>query len=174
MFDLGETFGGMDAALKRVRCPVMVMGVQTDILFPIEQQREMANLLKESGELLWAIGPDRLSPLYLLRCLSHEVLLEQTVVQPQHKLWSDCLTLPYRCHPLPDINHVRTKVKPPGICSPPQTDVPPHRCAIPTDVPMPPPHPQKCHCSKYTTLCISSPCWFHTQLWVKQGSTQYY
>ncbi len=50
MFDLGETFGGMDVALKRITCPVMVMGVQTDILFPIEQQREMSRLLKEAGE----------------------------------------------------------------------------------------------------------------------------
>ena len=49
MFDLGETFGGMDVALKRVTCPVMVMGVQTDILFPIAQQREMSKLLKEAG-----------------------------------------------------------------------------------------------------------------------------
>ena len=50
MFDLGETFGGIETALKRVVCPVMVMGVQTDILFPIEQQREMSKLLKNAGE----------------------------------------------------------------------------------------------------------------------------
>ena len=49
MFDLGETFGGIETALKRVVCPVMVMGVQTDILFPIEQQREMSKLLKKAG-----------------------------------------------------------------------------------------------------------------------------
>ena len=49
MFDLGETFGGIETALKRVVCPVMVMGVQTDILFPIEQQREMSKLLKDAG-----------------------------------------------------------------------------------------------------------------------------
>ena len=49
MFDLGETFGGIETALKRVVCPVMVMGVQTDILFPIEQQREMSKFLKNAG-----------------------------------------------------------------------------------------------------------------------------
>ena len=50
LFDLGETFGGLNTALKRVTCPVMVMGVQTDILFPIAQQREMTQLLKEAGK----------------------------------------------------------------------------------------------------------------------------
>lgn len=52
MFDLGETFGGMNTALKRVICPVMVMGAQSDILFPIAQQREMSRLLKEAGTLM--------------------------------------------------------------------------------------------------------------------------
>ncbi len=50
LFDLGETFGDMDSALRRVRCPVMVMGVQSDILFPIAQQREMATSLKKAGK----------------------------------------------------------------------------------------------------------------------------
>ncbi len=50
MFDLSETFGDMDSALRRVRCPVMVMGVQSDILFPIAQQKEMATNLKKAGK----------------------------------------------------------------------------------------------------------------------------
>ena len=49
MFDLGETFGSLHVALTRVKCPTMVIGVQTDILFPVWQQRELANILQESG-----------------------------------------------------------------------------------------------------------------------------
>lgn len=49
LFDLGETFGSLHAALARVTCPMMVIGVQTDILFPVWQQRELAQVLQESG-----------------------------------------------------------------------------------------------------------------------------
>ena len=50
LFDLGETFGSLNNALQRVTCPVMVIGVQTDILFPVWQQREMAAKLQEAGK----------------------------------------------------------------------------------------------------------------------------
>ena len=49
LFDLGETFGDIESAMKRVTCPVMVIGVQTDILFPVWQQRELAKLLQDAG-----------------------------------------------------------------------------------------------------------------------------
>jgi homoserine O-acetyltransferase len=58
MFDLGETFGDLHTALGRVKCPTMVIGVQTDILFPVWQQRELANILQEAGNIRMS-KPDR-------------------------------------------------------------------------------------------------------------------
>ncbi|XP_050399067.2 uncharacterized protein LOC126816499 isoform X1 [Patella vulgata] len=49
LFDIGEEFGSTKEALKRIVCPAMILGVQTDILFPIWQQRHLARLLQESG-----------------------------------------------------------------------------------------------------------------------------
>ncbi|KAK2190705.1 hypothetical protein NP493_73g03004 [Ridgeia piscesae] len=49
LFDLGESFGSLRGALQNVVCPVMVIGVQTDLLFPVWQQREMATVLQEAG-----------------------------------------------------------------------------------------------------------------------------
>lgn len=49
MYDVGEDFPSLEVGLHRVTCPVMVIGVQTDILFPIWQQRELAAKLQESG-----------------------------------------------------------------------------------------------------------------------------
>ena len=51
LFDLSETYGSMDAALSRVTCPVMVIGVKTDQLFPVWQQRQLAKDLQDAGEL---------------------------------------------------------------------------------------------------------------------------
>ena len=52
LFDLGETYGSLHKALSRVMCPVMVIGVQTDILFPVWQQREISTMLQEAGEYI--------------------------------------------------------------------------------------------------------------------------
>ncbi|XP_030853716.1 uncharacterized protein LOC584214 [Strongylocentrotus purpuratus] len=49
MFDMGEGFSSLQEGMARVQCPVMVLGAQTDILIPIWQQREIADLLKASG-----------------------------------------------------------------------------------------------------------------------------
>ena len=35
--------------LGRIKCPVLVIGVQSDILFPYFLQREIAEVLKETG-----------------------------------------------------------------------------------------------------------------------------
>ncbi|XP_048775708.1 serine O-succinyltransferase-like isoform X2 [Ostrea edulis] len=51
LFDMAEGYGSLKKGLSRVKCPVMVVGVQTDILFPIWQQRELAKVLQESGNL---------------------------------------------------------------------------------------------------------------------------
>ena len=51
LFDLSETYGSMDAALSRVKGPVMVIGVKTDQLFPVWQQRQLAKDLQAAGKL---------------------------------------------------------------------------------------------------------------------------
>ena len=33
--------------LRRVQCPTLVIGVQSDMLFPVWQQREIATILRE-------------------------------------------------------------------------------------------------------------------------------
>lgn len=50
LFDVGEGYGSIHKALARVTCPVMIIGVQTDILFPIHQQRFLARSLQEAGQ----------------------------------------------------------------------------------------------------------------------------
>lgn len=49
MYDIGEGFNSLEDGLSRIKCPVMVVGVQTDILFPIWQQRELARALQDCG-----------------------------------------------------------------------------------------------------------------------------
>ncbi|XP_067940861.1 uncharacterized protein [Watersipora subatra] len=49
LFDISEDYEDMNAALKRVTCPAMVLGVKTDLLFPIWQQRELAAALRSAG-----------------------------------------------------------------------------------------------------------------------------
>ena len=49
LFDISEGYGSNQEAFSRLKCPVMVMGCQTDILFPVRQQRDIARWIKESG-----------------------------------------------------------------------------------------------------------------------------
>lgn len=49
LFDMAEGFEDLEDGLSRIKCPTMVVGVQTDILFPIWQQRELAQALQDSG-----------------------------------------------------------------------------------------------------------------------------
>ncbi|XP_071802564.1 uncharacterized protein [Asterias amurensis] len=48
-FDMGEGFSSLLEGVSRVKCPTMIIGVQTDILIPVAQQRQIASLLRESG-----------------------------------------------------------------------------------------------------------------------------
>ena len=52
MFDMGDGFTALEEGVARVQCPVLVLGVTSDILFPVQQQREMAEMLKNTGEQL--------------------------------------------------------------------------------------------------------------------------
>ncbi len=49
MFDMGAGHSSLLEGVARVRAPVLVLGVNSDVLFPVEQQRQMASLLKEAG-----------------------------------------------------------------------------------------------------------------------------
>ena len=44
LFDLGRGRGGLEAALRRIRQPLTVIGVDSDRLFPLEQQQRIAAL----------------------------------------------------------------------------------------------------------------------------------
>ncbi len=48
-FDLGEGRGGADAALKAFRGPALVMGIDSDVLYPTWQQQEILKTLRENG-----------------------------------------------------------------------------------------------------------------------------
>ena len=50
MFDMGDGYGSLEEGVARVQCPVLALGVTSDILFPVEQQRQMAEMLKTTGE----------------------------------------------------------------------------------------------------------------------------
>lgn len=50
LFDLADHGGSIDAALKPVQTDrVLVIGVETDFLFPLEQQRELAKAFENAG-----------------------------------------------------------------------------------------------------------------------------
>lgn len=50
MFNMEDGHSSLVEGVGRVHCPVLVLGVTSDVLFPVEQQREMVALLKETGE----------------------------------------------------------------------------------------------------------------------------
>ena len=50
LFDAAEHGGSVEAGLARIQAPdVLVIGVETDFLFPIDQQEEIAAVLKRAG-----------------------------------------------------------------------------------------------------------------------------
>jgi len=50
LFDLTEPLPGGDGpAIERIACPALVVGVTTDVLFPVWQQRELRDLLEKAG-----------------------------------------------------------------------------------------------------------------------------
>ncbi|XP_046547209.1 LOW QUALITY PROTEIN: uncharacterized protein LOC124257240 [Haliotis rubra] len=49
LFDVSEGFDSLEVGLSQVTCPAMVIGVQTDILFPIWEQRKLAQVLQAAG-----------------------------------------------------------------------------------------------------------------------------
>ncbi len=50
LFDVAEHGGSLEAGLERIQAShVLVIGVETDFLFPIDQQHEIADVLRRAG-----------------------------------------------------------------------------------------------------------------------------
>lgn len=49
LFDLGEGAPSYEEGVARVKCPTLIMGVHSDVLFPVWQQRELGRILRDSG-----------------------------------------------------------------------------------------------------------------------------
>jgi homoserine acetyltransferase len=49
LFNLVEGYDDPTTALAKIRCPVLVLGSQTDLLFPIWQQKQLAEGLIGAG-----------------------------------------------------------------------------------------------------------------------------
>ncbi|MGI6082660.1 MAG: homoserine O-acetyltransferase MetX [Limnochordia bacterium] len=50
LFDLGLGHASYEAALDRISCPVLVVGVSSDILYPTWQQEEIVTILRSQGK----------------------------------------------------------------------------------------------------------------------------
>jgi homoserine O-acetyltransferase len=48
--DVGRGRGGIDAALGSISCKVMIIGIDSDLLYPLHEQEEIAN--KVPGAIL--------------------------------------------------------------------------------------------------------------------------
>eukprot|EP00123_Amoebidium_parasiticum_P021440 comp6728_c0_seq1/m.2505 comp6728_c0_seq1/g.2505 ORF comp6728_c0_seq1/g.2505 comp6728_c0_seq1/m.2505 type:complete len:442 (-) comp6728_c0_seq1:251-1576(-) len=48
-FDLGRGYASFEEGMSRIKAPALVLGVQSDILFPVFQQKEIATVLKKTG-----------------------------------------------------------------------------------------------------------------------------
>lgn len=49
LFDIGEDHEDITSACAKITCPIMVLGVTTDILFPIWQQKQLADVCRAAG-----------------------------------------------------------------------------------------------------------------------------
>jgi homoserine O-acetyltransferase len=49
MFDMGDHHKTYEAGVARVKCPTLILGVQSDMLFPVWQQLEVAQILQAHG-----------------------------------------------------------------------------------------------------------------------------
>jgi homoserine O-acetyltransferase len=49
MFDMTCAFATPEEAMAQIRCPTLVIGVQSDLLFPVSQQRTIVAQLRAAG-----------------------------------------------------------------------------------------------------------------------------
>ncbi|MGD8188738.1 homoserine O-acetyltransferase MetX [Brevibacillus ginsengisoli] len=47
--DIGRGRGGAEHAISRIRATVLMIGITDDLLYPLEHQKEMANLMRQNG-----------------------------------------------------------------------------------------------------------------------------
>ena len=57
LFDMSKDHESLIKGLSHVTCPVMVIGVKSDILFPVMQQQELADTLMDSGNIRIRLKP---------------------------------------------------------------------------------------------------------------------
>jgi len=50
LFDVARPYGSLEAALSRVQSPMLVVGVSSDILYPVYQQKEIVDTLTRLGK----------------------------------------------------------------------------------------------------------------------------
>jgi homoserine O-acetyltransferase len=50
LFDLGDLADSYENAIARIKAPTLIMGVQSDVLFPVWQQREIAEIMRAKCE----------------------------------------------------------------------------------------------------------------------------
>jgi len=50
LFDVARGYGSLAEALQRIQCPVLVVGVSSDILYPVYQQHEIVSTLRSLGK----------------------------------------------------------------------------------------------------------------------------
>ena len=43
--DVGRSRGGAKEALGQIKCPVLIMGINSDLLYPLSEQEELASLI---------------------------------------------------------------------------------------------------------------------------------
>ncbi|CAI8039165.1 Serine O-succinyltransferase [Geodia barretti] len=49
LFDMSNGYSSLEEGVQRVICPILVLGVTSDVLFPVQQQRDMSEVLQKSG-----------------------------------------------------------------------------------------------------------------------------
>jgi homoserine O-acetyltransferase len=47
--DIGNGRGGIAAAISRIKARVLAIGIQNDLIYPVDHQRDMAELMRQHG-----------------------------------------------------------------------------------------------------------------------------
>lgn len=50
LFDVSKNYGSLADALRRIQCPALVVGVSSDILYPVYQQQEIVSTMRRLGK----------------------------------------------------------------------------------------------------------------------------
>lgn len=85
--NVGRGRGGVAAALKRISCPVLVVGLSTDIIFTPAEMRELASMIPQAryAEISSPFGHDG----FLVEADQLNDLMLPFITQPQNKQTTD-------------------------------------------------------------------------------------